>query len=111
MELGLRGKRALVTGASRGLGLAIARGLAAEGCNLILSARDAERLSAVADAIRRDYDVSVATVAGDLSQTRRSGQAGRFRRRAGHRGEQRRRKILLEKSTRLPKKSGGRPGT
>lgn len=68
MELGLRGKRALVTGASRGLGLAIARGLAAEGCDLVLSARDAKRLAGVEDAIQQKYDVAVSSVAGDLSR-------------------------------------------
>jgi 3-oxoacyl-[acyl-carrier protein] reductase len=44
MDLGLDGKACVVTGASRGIGLAIARGLAEEGARVLLVARDAERL-------------------------------------------------------------------
>ena len=43
MDLGLKGKTAVITGGSVGIGLAIAEGLAAEGTNLILSARGRER--------------------------------------------------------------------
>ena len=44
MDLGLKGKVAVVTGGSVGIGLAIAEGLAAEGVNLAIAARGAERV-------------------------------------------------------------------
>ena len=48
MDLGIAGRVALITGASRGLGFAAAEALAAEGCRVAISARDAERLAAAA---------------------------------------------------------------
>ena len=46
MNLGLRDKVALITGASIGIGLAVAEGLAAEGVHIVLAARQPERLKA-----------------------------------------------------------------
>jgi 3-oxoacyl-[acyl-carrier protein] reductase len=64
MELGLRGRRALVTGASSGLGLSTARALAAEGAEVVLVARSAEKLAAVAAAIP-----GARTLVADVSDT------------------------------------------
>ena len=44
MDLGLRGKVAVITGGSVGIGLAVAEGLAAEGAHVVLAARDAARV-------------------------------------------------------------------
>ena len=52
MELGLRGKVALVTGSSRGIGRGVALAFAAEGCDLLLTGRDAAALEEVAKSIR-----------------------------------------------------------
>jgi 3-oxoacyl-[acyl-carrier protein] reductase len=67
MDLGLKNKIAIVTGASRGIGKAISQELAAEGVHLVLCARGEERLSAVADAIRANNRIDVLPVPTDLS--------------------------------------------
>jgi 3-oxoacyl-[acyl-carrier protein] reductase len=68
MDLQLAGKVALVTGSSRGLGLASARALAAEGCRVCLSARTADVLDKAAADLRADTsDDRVLAVAADLS--------------------------------------------
>ena len=52
MDLKLTGKVALVTGSSRGIGLATAKAFAAEGCRLMLSARSTEQLREAETALR-----------------------------------------------------------
>ncbi len=66
MDLQLRDKIALVTGASRGLGAATARQLAREGARVVLAARNLERLEATAASIRQETGAQVAVVAGDV---------------------------------------------
>src|SRR5437870_374069 len=67
MELGLHGKVAIVTGASKGIGKAIAEELAAEGVHLALCARNAALLTEVVQTIRQHTDVQILPVATDLS--------------------------------------------
>jgi NAD(P)-dependent dehydrogenase (short-subunit alcohol dehydrogenase family) len=74
MDLNLRGKTALVTGASKGIGLAVAKALAAEGCNLHLVARTKETLEAAREAIRSRHQVAVALHKLDLSQSASVGE-------------------------------------
>ena len=68
MDLGLRGKRALITGGSRGIGLAVAHALAAEGAAVGLVARDAAGLDAAAGQLT-DKGASVTTAAADVTDT------------------------------------------
>jgi 3-oxoacyl-[acyl-carrier protein] reductase len=69
MDLGIRGRRAIVCGASRGLGRAIAEALAGDGVHLVMVARDAEALDSAAREVREKHGVDVTTVATDLSVT------------------------------------------
>jgi len=63
MELGLKGKRALVLGGSRGLGKAVAQALAAEGARVAICSRNAERLGAAAVEVGAEIFIAI-----DLSQ-------------------------------------------
>lgn len=67
MDLGIRGKRAVVCAASKGLGRGCAEALAAAGVALVINARGAEALERTADAIRDAYKIRVAAVPGDIT--------------------------------------------
>lgn len=67
MDLGLKGKSAIVCGGSRGMGRAAADMLAAEGVALTILARNQERLDAAAADIRSRFGVAVTPVAGDVT--------------------------------------------
>ena len=67
MDLGIRGKTALVCAASKGLGRGCAFSLAREGVNLVVTARGREALEKTAQEIRSATGVRVATVVGDIT--------------------------------------------
>lgn len=67
MDLALKGKVAVVTGASKGLGAAVARQLAAEGMNLVTVARSADALAREAEALSAAHGVQVIPCAVDLA--------------------------------------------
>ncbi len=70
MDLGLRGKKALITGASKGIGRAVAEVLAEEGCDVALVSRTAADLDAARTAIAAKHNVGVRVFALDLSDSR-----------------------------------------
>ena len=67
MDLGIRGKRALITGASKGLGRGCAEALAAAGVDLVLNARGADALAATASDIAALHGVTVTPIAADIT--------------------------------------------
>jgi len=67
MDLGLKGKVAVITGGSTGIGLAVAEGLAAEGVELVLAARQADRVSDAAAKVAARFGVRAVGVSCDLS--------------------------------------------
>ena len=67
MDLSLKGKRALVLGASRGLGYATARGLALEGCRVAINGRDIKKLEQAAQILADEAKTKVIPIPGDVS--------------------------------------------
>jgi 3-oxoacyl-[acyl-carrier protein] reductase len=67
MDLGIKGRTAIVCAASKGLGKGCAMALAREGVNVVISARGKEALEATAEEIRKAAGVKVTTVAGDVT--------------------------------------------
>ena len=68
MELGLSGRRVLVTGGSQGIGFAVARAFLAEGCKVVIAARDPGRLAAAVEALAEDAPGRIESKAIDLAQ-------------------------------------------
>ena len=67
MDMGLRGKVAIITGGTVGIGLAVAEGLAAEGANVVLVGRDGERAKREADRVAAVHGVSAIAVPADIA--------------------------------------------
>ena len=74
MDLGIRGRNAIVCGASKGLGQGCAAALARDGVNLFINARNPEALEATAEEIRKNCDVTVTAVACDVTTPEGRGQ-------------------------------------
>ncbi len=67
MDFGIRGKKAIVCAASKGLGRACAMSLAREGVDVVITARTAADLELTADEIRKETGVKVTPVPGDIT--------------------------------------------
>ena len=68
MDLGIRGRKAIVCASSQGLGRACAEALAREGVSLVVNGRNAEKLAATAEAIAKESGVAVTPVVADLNE-------------------------------------------
>merc|ERR1711879_272156 len=64
----MTGKVVLVTGGSKGLGLAMARGFAEAGANVVISARHQDQLEAAADEVKAGLDIRVLPLVADMSK-------------------------------------------
>jgi len=67
MDLGIAGRKAIVCASSRGLGKACARALAEAGCEVVVNGRDAKRLEATAEEIRKTTGAKITAVAADVA--------------------------------------------
>jgi len=67
MDLHLKDKRALVTGASRGLGYAVALALAREGCRVAVNSRERSRIDPAAETLAKETGTQVSGIAGDVT--------------------------------------------
>jgi NAD(P)-dependent dehydrogenase (short-subunit alcohol dehydrogenase family) len=68
MDLNLRGRKVLITGASKGIGAAAAEAFAEEGCNLILAARTRDALVALGERLRGKHQIQVEAVPTDIRE-------------------------------------------
>ncbi|MCS6892535.1 MAG: short-chain dehydrogenase/reductase [Rhodovarius sp.] len=68
MDMQLAGRKVVITGGSKGIGLACAEAFAAEGAAIVISARDQERLAAAASGLSARFQVPVEAVPADLSR-------------------------------------------
>ncbi|RUW17778.1 SDR family NAD(P)-dependent oxidoreductase, partial [Mesorhizobium sp. M4B.F.Ca.ET.013.02.1.1] len=68
MDLGIRGKKAIVCASSKGLGRGCAIALAEAGCDIVVNGRNAELLAKTAAEIREKFGVKVIEIAGDVSK-------------------------------------------
>ena len=93
MDLGLKGKHAIVTGGSLGIGKAIARELALEGVDVAIVARKKERLEAAARELSAETGGRVIALPTDVTNTEQVeamvARAAAAARRAAHPGQQR----------------------
>ena len=111
MDLGLRGRKALVTGASKGIGRACAEVLAEEGCDVVLVSRTAADLEAARAKIAAKHNVAVRCLrARPLRQPERR-QARRRMRRHRHPRQQCRRDPRRQHRRRSTRRAGAQPGT
>ncbi|MDX5594113.1 SDR family oxidoreductase [Pseudovibrio sp. SPO723] len=67
MDLGIKGRKAIVCASSKGLGLGTAKALAEAGCDLVINGRDEDRLNVVSVELQKTYGIAVTAVAADIS--------------------------------------------